>query len=78
MAGFSDCKPDAGVLVVRAPSDPTLGLQDGDVIMDIGGRQPADPGHVVRILRSYVAGERLVMTVVRKGERRQLEADIPE
>jgi len=67
-----------GVLVVRAPEDPMLGLQDGDVILDIAGREPADPGHVIRILRSYAPGERLVMTVVRKGERRQLEADIPE
>lgn len=70
-------KNEEGVLVVRAPSDDTLGLQDGDVIVDIAGRKPADPGHVVRILRSYAPGERLVMTVVRKGQRRQLEADIP-
>ncbi|NGX14823.1 PDZ domain-containing protein [Wenzhouxiangella sp. XN24] len=66
-----------GVLVVRAPSDPVLGLQDGDVIVDIAGRKPADPGHVVRILRSYAPGERLVMTVIRKGKSEQLEADIP-
>lgn len=70
-------KSEEGVLVVRAPSDDTLGLQDGDVILDIAGRKPADPGHVVRILRSYAPGERLVMTVVRKGQRQQLEADIP-
>lgn len=70
-------KTDEGVLVVRAPSDDTLGLQDGDVIVDVAGRTPADPGHVVRILRSYAPGERLVMTVIRKGQRRQLEADIP-
>ncbi len=70
-------KTEEGVLVVRAPTDDTLGLQDGDVIVEIAGRKPADPGHVVRILRSYSPGERLVMTVVRKGQRRQLEADIP-
>jgi S1-C subfamily serine protease len=69
-------KVSEGVLVVRAPSNPTLGLQDGDVIVDIAGRTPADPGHVVRILRSYSPGERLVMTVVRKGERQQVETDI--
>lgn len=66
-----------GVLVVRAPADDTLGLEDGDVIVDIAGRAPLDPGHVARILRSYAPGERLVMTVVRHGERVQLEADIP-
>jgi S1-C subfamily serine protease len=66
-----------GVLVVRAPSSDLLGLRDGDVIVDIAGRAPVDPGHVVRILRSYAPGERLVMTVVRKGQRQQLEADVP-
>jgi S1-C subfamily serine protease len=68
---------DEGVLVVRAPADPALGLRDGDVIVDIAGRKPVDPGHVVRILRSYAPGERLVMTVVREGRRQTLEADIP-
>jgi S1-C subfamily serine protease len=68
---------DEGVLVVRAPADPALGLRDGDVIVDIAGRKPVDPGHVVRILRSYAPGERLVMTVVRQGRRQTLEADIP-
>lgn len=70
-------KSDEGVLVVRAPKDPLLGLQDGDVILDIGGRAPLNPGHVVRILRSYAPGERLVMTIVRKGKRQQIEADVP-
>lgn len=69
---------EEGVLVVRAPSDDTLGLEDGDVILDIAGREPTDARHVVRILRSYEPGERLVMTVVRKGRKQQLEADIPE
>jgi type II secretory pathway component PulC len=66
-----------GVLVVRAPADDLLGLREGDVIVDIAGRTPADPRHVARILRSYAPGERLVMTVVRKGQRETLEADIP-
>jgi S1-C subfamily serine protease len=71
-------KTDEGVLVVRAPSDDTLGLEDGDVILDIAGRKPADARHVVRILRSYEPGERLVLNVMRKGRKKQLEADIPE
>jgi S1-C subfamily serine protease len=66
-----------GVLVVRAPADDLLGLREGDVIVDIAGRTPIDPRHVARILRSYAPGERLVMTVVRKGKRETLEADIP-
>lgn len=66
-----------GVLVVRAPADPTLGLQDGDVIVDIAGRVPQSPTHVARILRSYAPGERVVMTIIRAGKQRQLEADVP-
>ncbi len=71
-------KTEEGVLVVRAPTDATLGLEDGDVILDIAGRKPVDARHVVRILRSYEPGERLVMNVMRNGRKRQLEADIPE
>lgn len=70
-------KASEGVLVVRAPADATLGLRDGDVILDIAGRTPQNPAHVARILRSYAPGERLVMTIVRSGERLQLEADVP-
>lgn len=70
-------KASEGVLVVRAPAEPSLGLQDGDVIVDIAGRTPMSPGHVARILRSYAPGERLVMTIIRHGERQQLEADVP-
>ena len=69
---------EEGVLVVRAPSDAALGLEDGDVILDIAGRKPVDARHVVRILRSYEPGERLVLNVMRKGRKKQLEADIPE
>jgi S1-C subfamily serine protease len=68
---------DEGVLVVRAPKDDTLGLQDGDVILDIGGRKPVDPGHVIRILRSYEPGEKLAMTIVRKKKRQSISVEVP-
>ncbi len=69
---------DEGMLVVRAPEDDTLGLMDGDVIVDIGGRKPADPGHVMRILRSYEPGEELAMTIVRKKKRQSIAVEIPQ
>ena len=56
---------DAGVLVVRAPPDGTLGLQDGDVILSIGGRKPIDSSHVIRILASYDPGEKVTLEVLR-------------
>jgi len=69
---------EEGVLIVRAPQDDTLGLRDGDVILEIGGRKPADPGHVVRILRSYAPGENLELSIVRKGRREVLQAQVPQ
>ncbi|MEJ2514309.1 MAG: PDZ domain-containing protein, partial [Gammaproteobacteria bacterium] len=68
---------DKGMLVVRAPDDDTLGLEDGDVILEVGGREPSDPGHLMRILRSYEPGEQLSMTIVRKKKRQSIAVEIP-
>jgi membrane-associated protease RseP (regulator of RpoE activity) len=68
---------DAGVLVVRAPPDGALGLQDGDVILAIGGRKPIDSSHVIRILASYDPGERISMEVMRAHRRISVAATMP-
>lgn len=60
-----------GLLVVRAPTDQTFDLQDGDVIRAIGGRTPQDPAHAMRILRSYEPGETVVIGIMR--EQRDLD-----
>jgi C-terminal processing protease CtpA/Prc len=67
----------AGLLVVRAPADAGLGLRDGDVILAIDGRTPADPGHAMRILRSYEAGERMSVEIMRQRARQTLEVLVP-
>lgn len=67
-----------GVLVVRAPSDQTLGLQSGDVILSIDGRTPTNPSHALRILRSYNRGETITIEVMRDKRRRTLTATVPE
>ena len=69
---------DKGVLVVKAPSNETLQLQDGDVILDIGGREPNDPIHALRILQSYDAGESMELQVMRDKRKRTLEVTVPE
>jgi hypothetical protein len=56
---------DSGVLVVHAPPGGVLGLQDGDVILSIGGRKPIDSSHVIRILGSYDPGEKINLEVLR-------------
>lgn len=69
---------EQGLLVVRAPQDEGLGLQDGDVIVDIDGREPTSPKHAMRILRSYEAGETIEFSIIRKKKSQKLEVVLPE
>lgn len=68
---------DKGLLVVRAPSDARLKLEDGDVILDIDGRVPGNAGHALQILRSYRPGESLKLHVMRQRKKIQLALDMP-
>ncbi|HEV2267909.1 MAG TPA: PDZ domain-containing protein [Steroidobacteraceae bacterium] len=68
---------DTGVLVVRAPADGTLGLQDGDVILSVGGRKPIDSSHVIRILGSYDPGEKVTLEVMRLHRKISVAATMP-
>jgi S1-C subfamily serine protease len=69
---------ESGVLVARAPEDASLGLQDGDVIVSIGGREPESGRHAMRILRSYEPGESVELGILRDRKRQTLKAKIPE
>lgn len=69
---------DKGLLVVRAPSDARLKLEDGDVIVDIDGRVPTSPTHALRILGSYQPGEQLKLNVLRLKKRLTFDIRIPE
>jgi membrane-associated protease RseP (regulator of RpoE activity) len=68
---------DSGVLVVRAPPQGALGLQDGDVILSIGGRDPIDSSHVIRILASYDPGEKIALEVMRSHRKITLTTHMP-
>jgi hypothetical protein len=68
---------DKGVLVVRAPADAALGLQDGDVIVTIGGRAPENGRHAMRILRSYQPGEAVALKILRDRRAQTLSAKVP-
>lgn len=68
---------DKGLLVVRAADVPGLLLEEGDVLLEIDGRAPENPGHAFRILRSYQPGETVRLVVLRDRQRRVLEATIP-
>ena len=67
----------SGLLVVRAPSEPGLQLEEGDVLQTIDGRTPESPGHAFRILRSYQPGEKVKLGVLRNRKQLVLEASIP-
>ena len=69
---------DKGVLVVRAPADGALKLQDGDVILAIDGRQPTSGSHATRILGSYQPGEKVSLRVLRQHKTLELQATLPE
>lgn len=69
---------DKGLLVVRAPADARLKLEEGDVIVDIDGRVPSSPTHALRILGSYQAGEQLKLNVLRMKKRVAFDITIPE
>jgi C-terminal processing protease CtpA/Prc len=69
---------DKGVLVVRAPPDGALKLEDGDVILAIDGREPKSGSHATRILGSYQPGEKLTLRVMRQHKMLDLEATVPE
>jgi S1-C subfamily serine protease len=68
---------DKGVLVVRAPADGALKLEDGDVILAIDGREPSSGSHATRILASYQPGEKLSLRIVRMHKTLDLETTLP-
>ncbi len=69
---------ETGLLVVRAPDDSRLKLEDGDVIVDIDGRTPSSPSHALRILSSYQSGEKLKLTILRAKKRMTFDITVPE
>ena len=69
---------DKGLLVVKAPPVQGPGLEEGDVILSIGGRTPENPRHAFRILGSYQPGEKVKFEVLRQRKRLALDVQMPE
>ena len=67
---------DKGVLVVRAPKD--FKLEEGDVILAIDGREPANGSHATRILASYQPGEKIAIKLMRQQKPMTVETTLPE
>jgi S1-C subfamily serine protease len=69
---------DKGLLVVKAPPLQGQGLEEGDVILSIGGRTPENPRHAFRILGSYQPGEKVKFEVLRQRKHLALDVQLPE
>jgi type II secretory pathway component PulC len=69
---------DEGLLIVRAPEDESLKLEDGDVIQSIDGREPKSVSHAMRILGSYQSGEELELEIMRDKKRQTLKIEMPD
>jgi len=67
----------SGVLVVSSDT-PALGIQDGDVITQIDGRQPSTAQQARLILSSYSFGEKMVIHLVREKKALTLSVVTPE
>ena len=69
---------DKGLLVVRAPAAAASKLEEGDVILTIGGRTPENARHAFRILGSYQPSEQVKVEVLRQRKRMAFEMQVPE
>jgi S1-C subfamily serine protease len=66
-----------GLLVIRAGRAGELGFRDGDVIIDIAGREPQSAEHALRILASFEPGESLQAGIMRQRQRESLAIRVP-
>ncbi len=69
---------EKGVMVLRPPGDATMKLEEGDVILDIDGREPQSGVHAMRILRSYQPGEELSFGIMRERKKMKLAVTMPK
>lgn len=61
-----------GVLVIDIPRESRLGLEPGDVVFAVDGRDVASPTHLLRVLQSYVGGEEFQLDIMRDGKKRSV------
>ena len=69
---------DKGLLVVKAPPAQGAGLEEGDVVLTIGGRTPDSPRHAFRILGSYQPEDKVKVEILRQRKRLALDIQMPD
>jgi len=68
---------EKGLLVVSAGRASELGFRDGDVILELAGREPQSPEHALRILASFEPGESVAAAIMRQRKREALTIRVP-
>jgi PDZ domain-containing secreted protein len=66
-----------GVLVISSPEEKNLGLQPGDVVTAVDGRNVDTPGELIRVLRTYDRDRQFTMQVVRQKQRQSITTSLP-
>lgn len=67
---------DDGVLIADVESQSPLGLEPGDVVISVDGRQVDDTDELRRILDSYTDDEEIVFRVRRSGDETSVKGSI--
>jgi len=67
-----------GLLVIRAPEDSELQVKGGDVILSVDARPVSSQAQLMRVLRSYDAGEDIKLDIMRQKRRTTLAVKVPE
>ena len=65
-----------GVLIADVESQSPLGLEPGDVVISVDGRQVDDADELRRILDSYTDDEEIIFRVQRSGDETSVEGSI--
>ncbi len=65
---------DRGVLVTRVERESLAGLEPGDIVLSVDGREVTTPERLRRILASYADDEEAELRVLRRGEEVTLTA----
>ena len=70
--------PAGGLVTAVSEQSPVseAGLQEGDVIEAVEGRQIQDGTSLTATVREYASGETITLTVLRDGERQDIDVDL--
>lgn len=66
-----------GVLIINAGEKQELGLLPGDVVTAVDGRKVTNPGQLMRILRTYDAGEEFKLQIMRQKRAETVTGKMP-